>query len=127
MKKTAQLFKNLGHPIRLKILCLLAREGRQCVCKMLPEVGGPQPTLSRHLALLKSHGLIDDEREGTLVFYRISDPSVLDVMRAAGLPCACAKNQERAIPSPKAPVMLRRRPGQTGPAVEPLLNVKGKR
>ena len=89
MKATALLFKNLGHPVRLKVLCLLAREGRQCVCRMLPEVGVPQPTLSRHLALLKSHGLIEDEREGKMVFYQIANGVVFEVMRAAGLPCAC--------------------------------------
>ncbi len=89
MKETAQLFKNLGHPVRLKVLCLLAREGRQCVCRMLPDVGVPQPTLSRHLALLKSHGLIEDEREGTMVFYQIANGVVIEVMHAAGLPCAC--------------------------------------
>jgi len=89
MKATALLFKILGHPVRLKVLCLLVREGRQCVCRMLPEVGVPQPTLSRHLALLKSHGLIEDEREGTMVFYAISDAALLPIMRAAGLPCAC--------------------------------------
>jgi len=90
MKERARLFLDLGHPIRLKILCILARERRQCVCRMLPEVGVPQPTLSRHLALLKSHGLIEDEREGAMVFYAIRDKRALEVMRAAGLPCACA-------------------------------------
>ncbi len=90
LKVTARLFRDLGHPVRLKVLCLLAREGRQCVCRMLPEVEVPQPTLSRHLALLRSHGLIEDEREGTMVFYRIAREEVRDVMRAAGLPCARA-------------------------------------
>ena len=95
MKERARLFRDLGHPVRLKIICILAREGRQCVCRMLSEVGVPQPTLSRHLALLKSHGLIEDEREGTLVFYRISAPGVLEVMRAAGLPCACGQSIQK--------------------------------
>ena len=89
LKQKARLFRDLGHPARLKILCILAREGRQCVCRMLPELEVPQPTLSRHLAVLRGHGLIEDEREGTMVFYRITDGAVLGVMRAAGLPCAC--------------------------------------
>ena len=93
LKPAARLFRDLGHPVRLGILCLLAREGRQCVCRMLPEVGVPQPTLSRHLAILRSHGLIEDQREGTMVFYRIAQPAVLDVMRTAGLPCACGAKQ----------------------------------
>ena len=95
LKTTARLFRDLGHPVRLGILCLLAREGRQCVCRMLPELAIPQPTLSRHLAILRGHGLIDDEREGTLVFYRISNTIVLDAMIAAGLPCACGSKSKR--------------------------------
>jgi DNA-binding transcriptional ArsR family regulator len=96
MKEAARLFKNLGHPVRLKVLCLLARDGRQCVCRMLPEVGVPQPTLSRHLALLKGGGLIEDEREGTMIFYRIANPLALEILAAAGLACA-----EKALHSRK--------------------------
>ena len=88
LKEKATWFRDLGHPVRLRILCILARERRQCVCRMLPELDVPQSTLSRHLAVLRGHGLIEDEREGTMVFYRIADTAVLDVIRAAGLPCA---------------------------------------
>ena len=83
-KKKARLFHLMGHPLRLKILSLLSREERQCVCRMVPELGVPQPTLSRHLALLKSHGLIEDEREGAMVFYQIADPTVTAILSAAG-------------------------------------------
>ena len=89
LKRTARLFRDLGHPVRLQILCILAREGRQCVCRMLPELDVPQPTLSRHLAILRSHDLVEDEREGAMVFYRVTGDQVLEVMRAAGLACAC--------------------------------------
>jgi ArsR family transcriptional regulator len=95
LKREARIFRDLGHHVRLNILCILAREGRQCVCRMIPEVGVPQPTLSRHLALLKSHGLIEDEREGTMVFYAIRDKRALEVMRAAGLPCACGESTKK--------------------------------
>jgi DNA-binding transcriptional ArsR family regulator len=101
LKSKATWFRDLGHPVRLRILCILARETRQCVCRMLPELGVPQPTLSRHLAILRTDGLIEDQREGTMVFYRIADETVLDVLRAAGLPCAaggresCSCQQEK--------------------------------
>jgi DNA-binding transcriptional ArsR family regulator len=84
-REAARLFRDLGHPLRLRILLLLAREGRQCVCRMLPELRVPQPTLSRHLALLRDHGLVEDEREGTMVFYRIADGAVLAILKSAGL------------------------------------------
>jgi DNA-binding transcriptional ArsR family regulator len=94
LKANARLFRDLGHSVRLRILCLLAREGRQCVCRMLPDLGVPQPTLSRHLAVLRDHGLIEDEREGAMVFYRIADRAVLPILRAAGLPCACVSGRK---------------------------------
>ena len=90
LKVHARQFRDLGHPVRLQILCLLLREGRQCVCRMLDEVRIPQPTLSRHLAVLRDHGLLEDERVGTMVFYRVSDPRVRKIFKAAGLPCGCA-------------------------------------
>ena len=99
LKAQARLFRDLGHPLRLRILCLLAREGRQCVCRMLPELEVPQPTLSRHLAILRDHGLIEDDREGTMVFYQIADDSVLAVMSTVGLPCTRAGG----VPSKKKP------------------------
>lgn len=89
LKEQARLFRDLGHPIRLRILCLLLEQHRQCVCRMLPALGVPQPTLSRHLAILRGHGYIEDEREGTMVFYRVTDPRVRTILAAAGLPCAC--------------------------------------
>jgi ArsR family transcriptional regulator len=95
LKERARLFRDLGHPIRLRILCLLLREDRQCVCRMLPELDVPQPTLSRHLAILRGHGYIEDEREGTMVFYRVVDPRVRTILTAAGLPCACGGNGDR--------------------------------
>lgn len=91
LKEPARLFGDLGHPARLRILCILSREGRQCVCRMLEEVGVPQPTLSRHLAILRGHGYIEDEREGTMVFYRIADARVRKLLAAAGLPCGCTE------------------------------------
>jgi len=92
LKENARLFRDLGHPVRLRILCLLLREGRQCVCRMLPELKIPQPTLSRHLAVLRGHGYIEDDREGAMVFYRVADPRIRKALAAAGLPCACKKS-----------------------------------
>ncbi|MEJ2368664.1 MAG: helix-turn-helix domain-containing protein [Acidobacteriota bacterium] len=97
LKEQARFFRDLGHPIRLRILCLLLREGRQCVCRMLPELDVPQPTLSRHLAVLRGHGYIEDEREGAMVFYRVSDSRMRTILAAAGLPCACAGQDKKQL------------------------------
>ena len=95
LKEPARLFADLGHPVRLKVMCILSQKGRQCVCRMLDEVGVPQPTLSRHLAILRGHGYIEDEREGTMVFYRIADPRVRELLAGAGLPCGCASRAQK--------------------------------
>lgn len=88
LKQEAALLRDIGHPARLKILCLLMRKERECVCRMLDEVAVPQPTLSRHLAILRAQGVIEDEREGAMVFYRIIDPRIPGLLKALGLPCA---------------------------------------
>jgi len=88
LKQEAALLRDIGHPARLKILCLLMRRKRECVCHMMEEVAVPQPTLSRHLAILRAHGVIEDEREGTMVFYSIVDPRIPGLLKALGLPCA---------------------------------------
>jgi ArsR family transcriptional regulator len=97
LKEEARLFRDLGHPVRLRILCLLLREGKQCVCRMLEEVGVPQPTLSRHLAVLRGHGYIEDQRDGAMVFYRVTDPRIQKALAAAGLPCACRAASKKPL------------------------------
>jgi ArsR family transcriptional regulator len=60
----------LGHPIRLQIIDMLARnEGQVCVCDIESEVPVKQPTVSHHLRLLREAGLIDCERHGLWAYY----------------------------------------------------------
>ncbi len=97
LKQEAALLRDIGHPARLKILCLLMRKERECVCRMLDEVAVPQPTLSRHLAILRAQGVIEDEREGAMVLYRIVDSRIPGLLKALGLPCAVKAVQEKGI------------------------------
>lgn len=71
MKKTTDLFKALAHRTRLHILCLLL-EGEVCVCKIMSILDLPQSTASRHLAILKNAGLVEDRRDGTWVHYSLA-------------------------------------------------------
>ncbi len=65
----ARLAKALAHPTRLRILELLqARE--QCVLELTDEIRVDQSTVSRHLAVLQSAGLITHRKEGTMNLYR---------------------------------------------------------
>ncbi|ABA87310.1 helix-turn-helix transcriptional regulator, ArsR family [Syntrophotalea carbinolica DSM 2380] len=71
MKKTTDLFKALAHETRLHILCLLL-DGEVCVCKIMEILDLPQSTASRHLAILKNAGLVEDRRDGTWVHYSLA-------------------------------------------------------
>ena len=63
----------LGHPIRLQILDILARnEGQVCVCDLEAALPVKQPTVSHHLKLLRGAGLIDCERHGLWAYYFVN-------------------------------------------------------
>ena len=78
---TADFFKTLGHPARIKILKLLSA-GELCVCDLIPALELEQSNLSQHLAVLRRKGIISSRKEGTKVLYRILYPSVLSVLSA---------------------------------------------
>ncbi|MGW5735924.1 MULTISPECIES: ArsR/SmtB family transcription factor [Streptomyces] len=79
----AKVFKALGDPVRLRLLSMIAsREGGEiCVCELTPAFDLSQPTISHHLKLLKQAGLIDSERRGTWVYYRLL-PATTDKLAA---------------------------------------------
>lgn len=66
-----QLYKHLGEETRLRILLLITAEDELCVCELTAATGESQPKISRHLGLLREAGLLEDERRGKWVFYRI--------------------------------------------------------
>ena len=76
--KLAAMFKALGDPVRLRLLSLIASHpgGEACVCEISPTFDVSQPTISHHLKLLRSAGLLDCERRGTWVYYWVV-PSAL--------------------------------------------------
>ena len=67
----AKIVKALAHPARLFIVDELAREGERCVCELTEMIGADTSTVSRHLSVLKSAGLIEDDKRGAMVFYRL--------------------------------------------------------
>jgi DNA-binding transcriptional ArsR family regulator len=70
-KKQSQLFQALAHPVRLRILDILARQ-EACVCHLTAALGQRQPYVSQQLAALREAGLVTDRREGTLIYYRLA-------------------------------------------------------
>lgn len=78
----ADLLKALGQPTRLKILELLA-EGERCVCEIFPAIQEEQSNISKHLASLRSQGIVVAERRGMRVFYRLADKRLLKLLADA--------------------------------------------
>jgi ArsR family transcriptional regulator len=88
----ADMFKALAHPMRIFMLDKL-RERHWCVCELAAEVGIDKSVASKHLSQLKAAGLIDDEKRGTLVEYRLVAPCILDM--AACAEATMLENQRR--------------------------------
>jgi len=74
-KKRAETFKALGHPARLQIVDMLSIRER-CVCELVEAVGLGWSTVSRHLSVLKSAGVVQDEKRGVQVIYTLALPCV---------------------------------------------------
>ncbi len=74
----SRIFKALAHPTRLFIVDELSR-GERCVLSLTGMVGADISTVSKHLSVLKSAGIIDDNKRGTQVFYTLKCPCVLNV------------------------------------------------
>ncbi|HAP42530.1 MAG: transcriptional regulator [Spirochaetes bacterium GWD1_61_31] len=68
--------KAVGHPIRLKLLCLIARDEDPCVSDLWQCLKQPQPVVSQHLSILKDNGIVDAEVQKTRRVYSIVDPFI---------------------------------------------------
>lgn len=86
-----RVLKAMAHPSRLLMLETLA-DGERCVCDLQRLVGSDMSTVSKHLALMRGAGLVEDRRQGLQVFYRLRVPCVMrffdcvDAVRDEGPP-----------------------------------------
>jgi len=80
MLTPAALFKCLADETRARATLLICREGELCVCELVCALSDSQPKISRHLALLRSGGLLLDRRQGQWVYYRLN-PHLPDWVR----------------------------------------------
>ncbi len=105
-----QLLQALGHPTRLAIIRELTGTNEVCACDFTSCCDVGQPTVSHHLRILKEAGVIEAERRGTWIFYRIV-PSAAERLRAlagelAGAPQVIpvgALRRRSAPPEPARP------------------------
>jgi DNA-binding transcriptional ArsR family regulator len=77
----ARRFKALADPTRIAIVNRLAGAGEVCVCELVAEFELSQPTISHHLRILRSAGLVDSTRRGTWAYYRIVPEAVAALAR----------------------------------------------
>jgi ArsR family transcriptional regulator, arsenate/arsenite/antimonite-responsive transcriptional repressor len=73
LDSTVELFKAFADPVRLRLLNLLA-DGEVCVCHLHEALELPQSTVSRHLAYLRTRGLVVGRKDGLWVHYRLAKP-----------------------------------------------------
>ncbi|TVQ69228.1 MAG: ArsR family transcriptional regulator [Oceanospirillales bacterium] len=86
-------FKCLSDATRLRIVTLLKQKGELCVCDLMSAMGESQPKISRHLAQLRTCGLLQDSRRGQWVYYSIHN-SLVDWAHDA-LSSACIANERQ--------------------------------
>ena len=105
-----RVFKALGHPTRLRIVEILATEGGKCVCELVDRLGFDQSTISKHLALMRSVGLVVGSKDGLRVTYTLSMPCVHQFMKClktvnqgfeCSSPCSASPEHTGDVPDTK--------------------------
>jgi ArsR family transcriptional regulator len=74
----AKILKAMAHSSRLLILDQLAA-GERCVCELTEMIGADKSTVSKHLSVLKSAGLVSDDKRGLQVFYTLRVPCAVSL------------------------------------------------
>ncbi|MFD0904559.1 ArsR/SmtB family transcription factor [Actinomadura sediminis] len=84
----AGVFKALADPVRLRLLNMIASaaDGEVCVCDLTAAFPLSAPTISHHLKVLRKAGLIDGERRGTWVYYRVVEERLTRLSGLFALP-----------------------------------------
>jgi len=78
----AELFRILGHPVRVRILELL-RDGERTVGDLQHELALDSSGTSQHLGVLRRNGVLESRRESTNVYYRVRDPRTFQLLEVA--------------------------------------------
>lgn len=86
----AGLFKALSDPARLRLLSLISERGDVCACDLVAPLGLAQPTVSHHLKVLFEADLLDRERRGRWIHYRVKEATV-EALRTALAPAGAAR------------------------------------
>ena len=94
----AKIIKAMAHPARLLILDELSKNAERCVCELTEMIGSDMSTVSRHLAVLRAAGLVEDEKRGAMVYYRLRVKCILNFFDCIESVMACnAKSQQELL------------------------------
>lgn len=78
----AEFFRALAHPVRIRILEVLAG-GPRTVHDLQQALGADQPVVSQQLAILRAKNILTTRKAGTSVYYALADPLITDLLRTA--------------------------------------------
>lgn len=76
----ANLFKGLAHPVRIRVLEILAENTELPVSELLEQTGLAAPHLSQHLSVLRRYNLVVGDRRGLQMFYSLAYPEVAELL-----------------------------------------------
>jgi len=79
-EQIAEILRAIAHPIRLSVIELLAG-GEMSVSDIVEALGQRQAAVSHQLNLLKDKGILASRRNGTRVYYRLTNPNVVKVLQ----------------------------------------------
>jgi ArsR family transcriptional regulator len=87
-EQVAPLLKALADPVRLRLLSLVASHegGEACICDLNAAFDLSQPTISHHMKVLHEAGLVDRDKRGVWVYYRVRPPALASLSALIGVP-----------------------------------------
>jgi ArsR family transcriptional regulator, zinc-responsive transcriptional repressor len=83
LQRAEALLKSVAHVVRIQIVRQIQEHGSRCVHELVDDLGLRQPLVSQHLRVLRSAGVVDGEREGQEVRYRLRDAHVWHIVNDA--------------------------------------------
>ncbi len=81
IEKASKALKAMGHPLRLKILCVLG-DNELPVMDIVSKVGTTQSNISQHIDILREKEIITSRRDGSKILCKVRDPQILNLLEA---------------------------------------------
>jgi|GEM_PF-2474202 ArsR family transcriptional regulator len=89
IERRVAIFKALAHPTRCRIVEILAEDGEKCVSDLVERLEFDQSTISKHLSILRTVGVVEWRKDGLNVIYSLKAPCVYQFMRCIDNASCC--------------------------------------